>query len=74
MNKDLEIQDLALEVMDLLGVALYFAGAKKNQIETLIDLYMHELDRMDENLPYNQDQMIKIIQTLQNKYPQHFGQ
>lgn len=71
-EKELEISELALEVIDMLGVALYFARAKKDKIQTLIELYMDELDCVDENLPYNQEQMIKLIHTLQKKYPQHF--
>lgn len=70
--KDLEINELALEVIDMLGVALHFAGAKEERIEPLIDLYMKELDCVDENLPYDREQMILLIQTLQKKYPQHF--
>lgn len=71
-DKDLEISELALEVIDMLGVALYFAGAKQDKIKTLIDLYMNELDYIDENLPYNQTQMIKLIKTLKDKFPQYF--
>lgn len=70
--KDLEINELALEVIDMLSVALYFAGAKEQKIETLIDLYMQELDYVDENLPYDQKQIILLIQNLQKKYPQYF--
>lgn len=70
--KDLEINELALEVIDMLSVALYFAGAKEAEIEILIDLYMKELDYIDDNLPYDREQMILLIQTLQKKYPQHF--
>lgn len=70
--KDLEINELALEIIDMLSVALYFAGAKEEKIEPLIDLYMQELDYADENLPYDREQMILLIQTLQKKYPQHF--
>lgn len=70
--KDLEINELALEVIDMLSVALYFAGAKEQKIETLIDLYMQELDCVDENLPYDQKQIILLIQNLQKKYPQYF--
>lgn len=74
MNKDLEIQELALEVIDMLGVALYFAGAKENKIEELINLYMQELDKSDENLPYDQKQMIYLIRSLQKKYSKFFNQ
>lgn len=70
--KDLEINELALEVIDILSVALHFAGAEQHKIETLIDLYMKELDCVDESLPYNQEQIILLIETLQKKYPQYF--
>lgn len=70
--KDLEINELALEVIDMLSVALHFAGAKEHKIESLIDLYMEELDCVDENLPYDRGQIILLIQTLQKKYPQYF--
>ncbi len=74
MKRDIEIQDLALEVIDMLGVALYFAGAKENKLEELINLYMQELDKSDENLPYDQQHIICLIQSLQKKYPQFFNQ
>lgn len=70
---ELEINDLALEVIDMLGVALHFAGAKGEKIQLLIDLYMEELDLIDETLPYTQKEIIALIQTLQKKYPQHFN-
>lgn len=70
--KDVEINELALEVIDMLSVALHFAGAKKDKLEELIDLYMQELDCVDEDLPYDQEQIIFLIQTLQKKYPQCF--
>lgn len=72
MDKNLEIQELALEIIDMLGVALYFAGAKENKIKELIDLYLQEFDEIDEDLPYNQEQMIKLICSLKEKYPKLF--
>lgn len=69
-EKDLEIQELALEVMDMLGVALHFAGGK--DIKKLIDLYLQELDLVPEDTPYNQEQIIALINTLKNKYPKLF--
>lgn len=71
-NKDLEIQELAIEVMDMLCVALHFAGAKNESLQTLLDHYLDELDKIDENTPYNQEQMIALIKLLQSKYPQYF--
>ncbi|HIY44259.1 hypothetical protein [uncultured Helicobacter sp.] len=69
--KDLEIQELALEVMDMLGVALHFAGGK--DIKKLIDLYLQELDEVPEDTPYNQEQMIALIEGLKKKYPKMFA-
>ncbi|ANV97899.1 hypothetical protein BBW65_03385 [Helicobacter enhydrae] len=72
--KDLqiELQELALEVMDMLAVALHFAGAQKQHIDTLIDCYLKELDAFDEQTPYGQEQMIALIHNLKEKYPQYF--
>ena len=69
--KDLEIQELALEVMDMLGVALHFAGGK--DIKKLIDLYLQELDEVPEATPYTQEQMIALIEGLKKKYPKMFA-
>lgn len=70
-EKDLEIQELALEVIDMLGVALHFAGGK--DIKELIDLYLEELDKVPEDTPYNQEQMIVLIEGLKKKYPKLFA-
>ena len=69
--KDLEIQELALEVMDMLGVALHFAGGK--DIKKLIDLYLQELDEVPEDTAYNQEQVIALIEGLKKKYPKMFA-
>lgn len=69
-EKDLEIEELALEVIDMLGVALHFAGGK--EIKKLIDLYLEELDKVPEDTPYNQEQMIALIERLKKKYPKLF--
>lgn len=69
-EKDLEIQELALEVIDMLGVALHFAGGK--DIKKLIDLYLEELEEVPEDTPYNQEQMIALINTLKTKHPKLF--
>ncbi|GAA7269393.1 hypothetical protein HpCK38_20010 [Helicobacter pylori] len=69
-EKDLQIQELALEVIDMLSVALHFAGGK--DIKKLIDLYIEELDKFPEELPYNQEQMIALIEGLKQKYPKFF--
>lgn len=66
-EEKLDFEDLALEVIDMLGVALYFAGVKKESIEKAIDAYLEELDNLDEDTSYGQKEIIEVIQSLKNK-------
>ncbi|CUU40394.1 MULTISPECIES: hypothetical protein [Helicobacter] len=73
---EMSLEEMAMEVIDMLGVALYFAGAKKPHIEKLIELYSSQMDKFYELLPedaaYGRDEMIEIIKSLKNDYPQFF--
>lgn len=73
---NVSLEEMAFEVIDLLGVALYFAGAKKEYIQELITLYSEQIDKYYQNLPedapYGQKEMIEIIKSLKKDYPQHF--
>lgn len=62
-----DLEDLAIEVIDMLGVALHFAGVKSENIEKAIDAYLEELDNLDEDTSYGQKEMIEVIQSLKNK-------
>ncbi|PAF42309.1 hypothetical protein [Helicobacter sp. 11S03491-1] len=64
----IDFEDLALEVIDMLGVALYFAGVKPHNIEKAIDIYLQELDKPDEETSYGQKEIIKVIEGLKTKY------
>lgn len=71
-----DIEQVALEVMDMLGSALYFAGAKEECIDELIELYPKQIDKYFAKLPqdaeYGQKEMIDIIQSLKKDYPKFF--
>lgn len=73
---EMSLEEMALEVVDMLGVALYFAGAKRACIEELITLYSKQMDKFYSTLPedalYGQDEMIEIIKSLKKDYPQFF--
>lgn len=66
-NDETFLQDLALEVMDMLAVALHFAGVKDQNIDKAIQAYSQELDSFDEDTPYGQKEMIEVIGRLKNK-------
>lgn len=66
-NDEISLQDLALEVMDMLAVALHFAGVKDQNIDKAIQAYSQELDSFDEDTPYGQKEMIEVIGRLKNK-------
>lgn len=73
---DMSLEEMALEIVDMLGVALHFAGAKKDSIAELTELYAKQMDIYFENLPldsaYGQKEMIGIIEQLKKAYPQMF--
>lgn len=66
-EEKLDLEDLAIEVIDMLGVALHFAGVKSESIEKAIDAYLEELDNLDEDTSYGQKEIIEVIQSLKNK-------
>ncbi|MCX2716382.1 hypothetical protein OQH61_01335 [Helicobacter sp. MIT 21-1697] len=76
LTLEMSLEEMALEVIDMLGVALYFAGAKKKHIDELIELYSEQMDKFYAKLPedanYGQEEMISIIKSLKKDYPQFF--
>ena len=77
LSLEMSLEEMALEVVDMLGVALYFAGAKKKHIQALTEAYSAQMDKFYEHLPedttYGQDEMIEIIKSLKIDYPQFFN-
>lgn len=69
---DKEYEELALEIIDMLGVAFHFAGAKSQHIKELIDIYINEVDNMSDNEEFTQAIIITIINNIKIKYPQYF--
>ena len=67
-----EYEELALEILDMLGVALHFAGAKKQSIEKLIDIYIQEVEQNDDDAAYDQEAIISLINQIKKKNPQFF--
>ncbi|OBV28357.1 hypothetical protein BKN38_02700 [Helicobacter sp. CLO-3] len=71
-NQNMQDEE-SLEVLDMLCVALHFAGLKEGAIEQALDAYMEELDSFDDDDAYGQEQMIEIIKRIRTTYPTLFN-
>jgi hypothetical protein len=64
---ELEIEELACQLADMLGVALYFAGVKEKNMQKAVDAYLSGIDEVfeDEDGTMGFEEIIKIIKHLQ---------
>lgn len=73
---EIEIEELAMQLADMLGVALYFAGVKKENIPKAVDLYLQGLDEVfddeDEDSEMGFEEIIQVIEHLQKSHPKLF--
>ena len=73
---EIEIEELAMQLADMLGAALYFAGVKKEDLPKAVDLYLKGLDEVfgeeDEDEEMGFEEVIEVIEYLQNKHPKLF--
>ncbi len=65
---ELEIEELGLQLADMLGVALHFAGVKEQNIPQAIDAYLEGLDEVygDEDGEMGFKEIVKVISHLKN--------
>jgi len=70
-----EIEELAIQLADMLGAALYFAGVKKDRIKEAMDTYIEEIDNFfkDDDGQMGMDEMIALIKHLKKSKPQLFS-
>ena len=73
---EIEIEEMAMQLADILGAALYFAGVKKEDLPKAVDLYLKGLDEVfgeeDEDEEMGFEEVIEVIEYLQNKHPKLF--
>ena len=62
---EIEIEEMAMQLADMLGAALYFAGVKKEDLPKAIDLYLNGLDEVFEDV-------VEAIEYIKNKNPKLF--
>ncbi|MDD3324620.1 MAG: hypothetical protein PHN38_05830 [Sulfurospirillaceae bacterium] len=73
-----EIEELAMQLSDMLGAALYFAGAKKEDLQKAIDAYLQGLDEVlddeeDDDSEMGLEEIIEVIEHIKRKNPKLFG-
>ncbi len=73
---EVEIEEMAMQLADMLGAALYFAGVKKEDLPKAIDLYLKGLDEVfddeDEDSEMGFEEIIEVIEFLKTKHPKLF--
>ena len=73
---EIEIEEMAMQLADMLGVALHFAGVKKDNLPKAIDLYLKGLDEVfedeDEDSDMGFEEIIQVIEYLKTKHPKLF--
>jgi hypothetical protein len=69
-----EIEELAVQLADMLGAALYFAGVKKSKIQDGIDAYLDGIDSFfgDEDGEMGMEEVIGLINHLKKINPELF--
>ncbi len=76
-NAEVELEEMAMQLADMLGAALYFAGVKKEDLPKVVDLYLQGLDEVfegeDEDEEMGFEEVIQVIKHLQKKYPKFFN-
>jgi hypothetical protein len=69
-NAEIEIEEIAMQLADMLGAALYFAGVKKDNLPDAVDAYLQGLDDVfadnEETAEMGFEEVVKVIEHLQN--------
>ena len=73
---EIEIEEMAMQLADMLGAALYFAGVKKEDLPKSIDLYLKGLDEVfeddDGDSEMGFEEVIEVIEYIKTKHPKLF--
>jgi nucleotide-binding universal stress UspA family protein len=73
---EIEIEEIAMQLADMLGAALYFAGVKKDKIPDAVEAYLQGLDEIfedDEDIAeMGFEEVVKVIEYLQDSHKHLF--
>lgn len=74
---EIEIEEMAMQLADMLGAALYFAGVKKEDLPKAVDLYLKGLDELfdeeDDDEEMGFEEVVEVIEHLKKKHPKLFA-
>jgi len=70
-----EIEELSTQLVDMLEVALYFAGMKKEKLSSAIEVYLNGIDEFYANNDDGEmgvDEIIEVIEYIKKTKPELF--
>ena len=74
---EIEIEEIAMQLADMLGAALYFAGVKKEELPKAVDLYLKGIDEVfgdeDEDEEMGFEEVVQVIEHIKAKHPKLFS-
>ncbi|MBE0492071.1 MAG: hypothetical protein IBX44_07450 [Sulfurospirillum sp.] len=73
---EIEIEEIAMQLADMLGAALYFAGVKKENLPKAVDAYLAGIDETlgdDDDAEMGFEEVVQVIEDLQKKHPKLFN-
>lgn len=73
-NAKTEIEELAMQLADMLGAALHFAGAKKNKMRDAVEAYLDGIDEVFDNEEGEMgfEEVVKVIEHIKKNHPNLF--
>lgn len=75
-NAKMESEELAYQLADMLGVALYYAGVKKDKLKDAVLGYLDAMDELfedDEPTEYGFEEIVKIIEHIKKSKKELFN-
>ncbi len=70
-----EIEELSTQLVDMLEVAFYFAGLKKENLKNAIEIYLNGIDEYYANNDDGEmgvDEIIEVIENIKKTKPELF--
>ncbi len=67
-----EIEELSMQLVDMLEVALYFAGLKKENLKDSIEIYLNGIDEVfaNDDGEMGVDEIIQVINHIKKTKPE----
>ncbi len=72
---EIEIEELAMQLSDMLNAALFFAGVKKENLKKAVDIYLDTIDEVfddDDDSEMGLEEIIIVINHIKRNHPELF--